>query len=327
MSFIFKPFILALALFINLSQAQNFCTSPWEKVNDDICILLNVGIKSWSHAKYVCNFNNGSLLFIQNENEQKEITNFIRPLVKFRFTSRPYIWLDSTSEFRDNQTEWKWSKTNKKVLFTNWVKNLEENREAKCACFKPKDGLWRTCDCLSVQHFICRKANPNTQIEETPVMDIFETKVSGAKEIDINNDVKNTNKETRNVDLSNEEKTIVVSTIRDSKSEPSEPLKQKSSNSFQETTNSFVNILRMKLRKSSFQFRTYECPLGFGYYSVDEDKQCSRYKICQNWDNIYAFLIINKCIDDKVFDFKKKKCVNASQFKCNPDMSVFQPFN
>jgi hypothetical protein len=88
----------------------------------------------------------------------------------------------------------------------------------------------------------------------------------------------------------------------------------------------FVNILRMKLRKTSFQFRTYECPLGFGYYSLDDDKSCSRYKICQDWDNSFAFLVINKCMNGKVFDFKQLKCVDSSLIKCDPDVDRFTPF-
>ena len=81
----------------------------------------------------------------------------------------------------------------------------------------------------------------------------------------------------------------------------------------------------MKIRKNSAQFRTNDCPLGFGYYTMDDDMGCSRYRICENWDNIYAFLIINKCIDGKVFDFKKLKCVDSKVYKCNPDISLFTP--
>jgi hypothetical protein len=81
----------------------------------------------------------------------------------------------------------------------------------------------------------------------------------------------------------------------------------------------------MKIRKSSFQFRQYECPLGFGFYSIDEDKHCTRYKICDNWDNSYAFLIVNKCINGMFFNFAEKRCVDAGTSTCKPDQSFFTP--
>jgi hypothetical protein len=43
-----------------------------------MCILMNSGIKGWSHARYVCEFNNASLLFIANQNEQKDLIGILK---------------------------------------------------------------------------------------------------------------------------------------------------------------------------------------------------------------------------------------------------------
>ncbi len=109
-----------------------------------MCILLNSGTKTWPHAKYLCNFNKASLLFIQNENEQNQLISeillfqnwpdlldllnlffllqdFLKPLMKYRFTSRPYIWLDAitdnSTKDEDNLPVWNWSDANQKVSF------------------------------------------------------------------------------------------------------------------------------------------------------------------------------------------------------------------
>lgn len=81
----------------------------------------------------------------------------------------------------------------------------------------------------------------------------------------------------------------------------------------------------MKIRKNSYQFRRVECPLGFGYYPVPDDTQCSRYKLCQNWDNIYGFMLINKCLDGMAFDFETKRCVPATDSTCQINADSFYP--
>lgn len=52
---------------------KDWCNKPFEKINDDICILLNSGVKSRSHSRHVCNYFKSNLLFINNDTEQKNI--------------------------------------------------------------------------------------------------------------------------------------------------------------------------------------------------------------------------------------------------------------
>ena len=46
-------------------------------------MFLNSLVKTWSHAKYLCNFYGGELLFIQNKTEQDSIqSNFFNFYIK-----------------------------------------------------------------------------------------------------------------------------------------------------------------------------------------------------------------------------------------------------
>ena len=52
------------------------CETPWVKVNDNICLLLNSDVKQLSHARYLCNFHDSNVLFINDETEQMKIKGF-----------------------------------------------------------------------------------------------------------------------------------------------------------------------------------------------------------------------------------------------------------
>ena len=83
----------------------------------------------------------------------------------------------------------------------------------------------------------------------------------------------------------------------------------------------FVNIYRTKILKNSVVYSLHECQYGFGYYSASND--CSKYKICENWDDKYAILTLNKCVDGKVFNFKEFQCVKSNGQVC--DANAFVP--
>lgn len=89
---------------------------------------------------------------------------------------------------------------------------------------------------------------------------------------------------------------------------------------FMRDPNLFVNIYRTKVLKNSIIFTLYDCKYGFGYYAAGND--CTKYKICENWDHKYAILALNKCVNGKVFSFKELECVISSEDFCDPNAFV-----
>ena len=85
-------------------------------------------------------------------------------------------------------------------------------------------------------------------------------------------------------------------------------LMRKESSNLIEYPGGYVNLLRKKLLKNSLTFAIFDCPKGYGYYLIKEN-DCSLFKLCEHWDRSSAIVTLNKCIDDKVFNFKTFRCV------------------
>jgi len=179
--------VLNLIFLSEICKAQE-CSFPWQKVNDDICLFLTSITKTWDHAKLLCNFYGGDLLYIKNDIEQKNIQKYFTKLIKYRFNKKPYIWLDATD--RLEESEWLWSRNNKTVNYNNWIPSYHNNgvnsNSMNCGCYKPNNGYWKDCDCSLRQHFTCRKnmendvdylkMRKNLVIEESPEMSGFNMK-------------------------------------------------------------------------------------------------------------------------------------------------------
>ena len=84
-----------------------------------------------------------------------------------------------------------------------------------------------------------------------------------------------------------------------------------------------TNIMRIKVLKSERIFTDFHCPQGFGYYMI-ENSGCTKYKLCENWNDEYASMSVNKCRQG-VFDSNKRICVPASLFECNDKLPNFVP--
>ncbi|CAF0798047.1 unnamed protein product [Brachionus calyciflorus] len=192
--------LIFFCLCVKFIYAVKDCSSPWEKVNDNICLLLNSNIKTWNHAKISCNHYGGDLLYIDNELEKTQTDDFLNTLLRYRFNLKPFAWLDA----KKKSEEWIWSHNNQSVLYSNWAANLNPNNspQLNCACIRLRDKTWRPCDCFTKQHYICRKTD---RLEETktnqnlPLQTItMEPQVS---------------KVASNDDLSQDEKSIIVSSL------------------------------------------------------------------------------------------------------------------
>jgi len=84
-------------------------------------------------------------------------------------------------------------------------------------------------------------------------------------------------------------------------------------------------IMRIRLLKSDSSFSAFHCPNGFGYYLI-KDSACTKYKRCEDWNEKYASLSVNKCREGMVFDFSGKQCVPNSEFKCDESLvGMFVP--
>lgn len=152
---------LNLILLIGLCKSQD-CSFPWQKVNDDVCLFLTSITKTWDHAKLLCHFYGGDLLYIKNDIEQKNIQKYLSKLIKYRYNKKPYIWLDATD--RSVESEWLWSRNNRTVNYENWIPSYHNSgvhnskSMLNCGCYKPNNGYWKDCDCSLRQHFTCRKS-------------------------------------------------------------------------------------------------------------------------------------------------------------------------
>lgn len=79
-------------------------------------------------------------------------------------------------------------------------------------------------------------------------------------------------------------------------------------------------LLRQRVAKSDPVYSTYHCPHGYGYYLI-EGSGCTKYKRCEDWNQNYVSLILDKC-SRGVFDFTKKTCVPADQYVCDENTHV-----
>lgn len=184
-------------VFIQLCEAED-CSYPWRKVDDNICLFLTASTKTWDHAKFLCGFYGGDLLYIENEQEQKIIKEYLSKLIKYRFNRKPYVWLDAVD--KETEADWLWSRNNQTVSYGNWIPSYHNNgiksKSLNCACYKPNNGYWKDCDCSLTQHFTCRKSLDRVDnfkgtdkmmakfiIEETPNMAGFNEKIEETKEV------------------------------------------------------------------------------------------------------------------------------------------------
>lgn len=79
-------------------------------------------------------------------------------------------------------------------------------------------------------------------------------------------------------------------------------------------------LLRQRVAKSDPVYSTYHCPQGYGYYLI-EGSGCTKYKRCEDWNQNYVSLTLDKCAEG-VFDFNRKTCVPADQYNCDEDNHV-----
>jgi hypothetical protein len=181
--------LLSLLIVITTCRATkeaktNSCDFPWQKVNSDICLFLTSITKTREHAKNLCNFYGGDLLYIENETEQELIQNYLSKLLRYRFNRKPYVWLDASDQLKES--EWLWSRNNKTLEYSNWIPSHHNSgpgsKSLDCACYKPNNGFWKDCDCSLTQHFTCRKSqttgiidisDSGVVIDETPGMAEF----------------------------------------------------------------------------------------------------------------------------------------------------------
>ncbi|RNA20759.1 hypothetical protein BpHYR1_031428 [Brachionus plicatilis] len=311
MKFTFLFIILGI---LKSTNAQNDCLSPWEKIDDNICLLLNSHIKTWNHAKMSCNFYGGELLYINNEHENEKINEFIDTLLRYRFNLKPFAWLGALKKSEG----WMWYHTNQSVVSKNWTESPGSSEYMNCGCFHLREKTWRPCDCNAKQHFICRKADrPKSEFIGTPKSKKTNLPLVMETPTLIEKDLKNSDNE-----LSQDEKSIIVSSLVLMKEDDSEQTETRSqmlvqddmkilenmrkNSGFMRDPNLFVNIYRTKVLKNSIIFTLYDCKYGFGYYAAGND--CTKYKICENWDHKYAILALNKCVNGKVF--KPKEYLN-----------------
>ena len=89
----------------------------------------------------------------------------------------------------------------------------------------------------------------------------------------------------------------------------------------------FVGVMRKRLSKISYQFKHVECTRGFGYYLMDESAaSCSTYKLCQDWDSLFAIVTVNKCVAGKRFSLDQFVCLPESFVPCDANTPRFVPF-
>ena len=81
-------------------------------------MFLTASTKTWDHAKFLCGFYGGDLLYIENEQEQKIIKEYLSKLIKYRFNRKPYVWLDAVD--KETEADWLWSRNNQTVT-TNLI--------------------------------------------------------------------------------------------------------------------------------------------------------------------------------------------------------------
>lgn len=353
-----KLLLFTLVTLLQNVYSQDYCLPPWEKVNEDICLLLKSEIKSWSHSRLLCNYYSSDLLYIDNADEQKTISDFFISLMRYRFNLKPYLWLGAIR--KEAGSEWKWSHDNETLEYNNWSKPMSKRRNFDCACIRVKSGEWKNCDCASTEHFVCRKRNPNLidkPSDETNSQinaDSSEEKTTTEKPDDDNDDDDHDNEDDDHEDDENRKDKIKEDRAARKSKKNSSPKSEhglaadeknddgkaaaeemeenedgqvatpldrqfqtaKLSTNFIRDSSLFVNIYRTKIPKNSMQFLIFECPYGFGYYSTDSD-DCTRYKICENWDNRYAIIALNQCVEGKIFSFKRFMCVDATKNSCD----------
>ena len=138
-------------------------------------------------------------------------------------------------------------------------------------------------------------------------------------------------------DLTNEDKKIIISSKVMIDEEEKRDRNQNAKNQEVETEKliSLLNeqsqrdpgkvMIRTSISKSTETFRLFECPSGYGYYSIS-NTNCNKYKRCDDWDLRNAVLTINKCSEGKVFSFSKLNCVNASEYVCEDKVDKFVSF-
>ena len=79
-------------------------------------------------------------------------------------------------------------------------------------------------------------------------------------------------------------------------------------------------LLRQRIAKSDPNYIPVHCPHGYGYYLI-ENSECSKYKRCEEWNENYVSLSIEKC-SEGVFDFTKRVCVPQSQYACAAETTL-----
>jgi hypothetical protein len=89
-------------------------------------------------------------------------------------------------------------------------------------------------------------------------------------------------------------------------------LLRKESSKLIEDSGNYVSVLRKKVLKDSLVFNMFDCPNGLGYYLVNQI-DCGTFKLCQDWDKRFAAVTLNKCINEKIFNFRTLKCVSREE--------------
>jgi hypothetical protein len=295
----------------------------------------------------VCNYFKSSLLYINDETEQKSIKDFISDIRKYRLDQQPYIWLDAVND-KDN---WVWSRNNENVSYNNfetkafdvyWFNKLfftdpvdpltvaPLTLAGKCSCFVTDDALWKSCDCSTLQHYICRKQNPTNKVS-------FNS--TEKKQYKKNGKLTSLEKEEDSITISErilmDEEDKLASNLAVPKNNINlEDLKKilasvdddtvKTVKKFTKDLMEFVTISRKKVIIASDIDSLFmnECHKGFGYYSIKKN-DCSMYKKCEYWSKSHALVTLNKCLNGNLFSFEKFQCVSEDKVKCDESSPKF----
>ena len=84
-----------------------------------------------------------------------------------------------------------------------------------------------------------------------------------------------------------------------------------------------ITIMTKTVKKMDRTYKQFHCPQGLGYYLI-ENTGCTKYKYCENWNDKFSSLSINKC-HKGVFSFNERKCVSFGQYTCDEYTPKFIP--
>ena len=148
-------------------QSSAACPPPWTRLRTGCYLFEEHEPNSWNRAKEKCKMVGGSLVEIENQEEQDAIQNHMNTLGLQDMS----FWIGLNDIGQEGSWVWEESQRLAKAGFTNWVEGEPDEYYGNedCAVLNKIRGGWNPAQWSDVQcshhhHSLCEKGGSNNQI-------------------------------------------------------------------------------------------------------------------------------------------------------------------